>query len=472
MAVRAEPIDRLRDDVRLLGELVGGVLREQGGAKLFDAVEHLRIAAIELRSTRSAGSDEELIEWVQKQSTLRLLQLVRAFSVYFHLINLAEQQHRVRTLRVRQRTSNKPLHESIAAARADLHVSDRDLEEGLGRLRVHPVLTAHPSEARRRSLLRHLEGAARAIEQLDDERLTPNERAAILDALRVRTTLIWQTAEARTERPSVLDEVQSVLYFLAGTVYDVLPLVYRAIHRAGLPANGRLLRFGSWVGGDRDGNPNVTPDVTRAAARLARAAVLRRYREDVRALGRDLSISGRLTGCQRELLESLDRDREELAVQAVPQWRDEPYRRKLGLIGERLRRTDSGGPGGYATAEQMLADLDLMGTSLLAHGGDRIARGPLADLRQRVETFGFYLAELEIRQHAQRHASAAAELLALAGVPGFLNMNEQQRQQALERCLEGEGPLGFPAEALSPETREVIDTFHAVADVQRMCFRT
>src|SRR5207249_3683795 len=162
MAVRAEPIDRLRDDVRLLGELVGDVLREQGGPDLFGAVEHIRTSAIDLRSSES--SDQPLLVWAEEQTTMRLLQLVRAFSVYFHLINLAEQQHRVRTLRERQRASRAPLHETIAAAIDELRsegVPLANLQSLLGRLRVHPVLTAHPSEARRRSLLHHLEAAAR-----------------------------------------------------------------------------------------------------------------------------------------------------------------------------------------------------------------------------------------------------------------------------------------------------------------------
>ena len=465
MAVRAEPIDQLRDDVRLLGELVGGVLREQGGPDLFAAVEHVRTATIELRNR--AASDEALVSWTEQQSTARLLQLVRAFSVYFHLINLAEQHHRVRTLRDRQRASAEPLHESVAAGINELtsHGIGMDqVQTVLRQVRVHPVLTAHPSEARRRTLLHHLEAAARLIERLDDERGTPAERASILDALRARITLIWQTAEARVERPSVLDEVQSVLYALAGTVYDVLPLVYRAIPGAGPD----LLCFGSWVGGDRDGNPNVTPDVTRAAARLARGAVMRRYREDVQWLGRDLSISGRLLGCAPELLESIESDRRELEVQAVPQWKDEPYRRKLGLIGERLRRTDAGGAGGYATSEALLVDLDLVISSLIAHGAQRIAHGGLLDLRRRVETFGFYLAELEIRQHAQRHTAAAAELLGLAGVPGFVAMDEPERMRVLEEHLGTDGPFAFPTEALSASTREIIDTFHAMADVQRL----
>ena len=202
MAVaRAVPIDRLRDDVRLLGELVGEVLREQGGPGLFEDVEHVRQAAIKLRS--SHGSDQALLSWAENQSTLRLLELVRAFSAYFHLINLAEQHHRIRTLRERQRAQSEPLHESIAAALADLRAegaTPERLGDGLQRLEVHPVLTAHPSEARRRTLLNHLEQTGRLIERLDDaERMTALDRALALDELRARITLIWQTAEARVE---------------------------------------------------------------------------------------------------------------------------------------------------------------------------------------------------------------------------------------------------------------------------------
>jgi len=467
---RAEPIDRLRSDVRLLGELVGEVLREQGGVDLFQDVERVRQAAIELRS--SQRSDHELLAWAEQQTTRRLLQLVRAFSTYFHLINLAEQHHRVRTLRERQRAQSEPLHESVSAAIAQLEASGRtqeQIEQGLERLEVHPVLTAHPSEARRRTLLHHLEDASRLIEALDDDRAPPLERAGVLDGLRAHLTLIWQTAEARVERPSVLDEVQSVVYVLAGTVYDVLPRVHRAVDAA---VHGRALgprfRFGSWVGGDRDGNPSVTPEVTRAAARLARSSVLRRYRDEVQALGRDLSISGRLVGCSPELLESIDRDRAELGVQPVPQWRDEPYRRKLGLIGERLRRMEAGGVGGYASVDDLLNDLALIASSLDAFGGTRIALGGLLDLRRRVEAFGLSLAELEVRQHAGRHAEAVAELLGVAGVPGYAGMAETERMRVLEEHLGRREPLALPPEALSAETRDVLGTFHAMHDIQRL----
>jgi phosphoenolpyruvate carboxylase len=482
VVVRAEPIDRLRDDVRLLGELVGDVLREQGGVGLFDDVEHVRLAAISMRSGDT--SDHQLLQWAEQQSTRRLLQLVRAFSTYFHLINLAEQHHRIRTLRERERTQRSPLHESVAAAFDELAaagVPPAEVVRGLDRLDIHPVLTAHPSEARRRTLLHHLQVAAELIDQLDDERASPRDRERVLDQLRARITLIWQTAEARSERPSVLDEVQSVLYVLVGTVYDVLPLVQRAVDAAARDAQakdesgaefhtagGVRVRFGSWVGGDRDGNPAVTPDVTRAAARLARTAVLRRYREEVQQLGRDLSISGRQVGSTADLQASIERDRLELGVQPVQQWHDEPYRRKLGLIAERLRRAEVGGTGGYANAEELLDDLRMVADSLSAHNGDRVASGGVLDLRRRVQAFGFALAELEVRQHAQRHAAAVAELLAIGGVPGYIHMSEPQRMRVLEHRLEASAPLAIPPEALTAETREVLETFQAMQDIQRL----
>ena len=479
LASRAEPIEGLRQDVSLLGTLLGEVLREQGGEELFAAVEHVRRAAIALRSS-SFGDQADLtslLAWAEAQPTERLLQLVRAFSVYFHLINLAEQHHRIRTLRERER-AEPPLHESIEAALATLRergVEAATIRAALQCLQVYAVFTAHPSETRRRTLLHHLEQAGRLIAALDDRRLTERERSRLLEELRIRITLIWQTAEARAERPSVLDEVRSVLAVLAGPVYEMVPTFWRALETAlarvypeigPLEAPG-VLRFGSWVGGDRDGNPVVTPAVTRAAAQLARAAILRRYQEEVQRLGHDLSISQRLVGASSELLEAIERDRDALDLQPVRAWADEPYRRKLGLIAERLRRAELGQPGAYASPEEFLADLRQVQESLEAHRAGRIAAGALRDLIRRVELFGFHLAELEVRQHAARHAEAVAELLGLAGVPGYLALDEESRQRLLVEWL-AVPPLALPREALSPETREVLETFEAIAEIQRL----
>jgi phosphoenolpyruvate carboxylase len=478
----SEPADALRADVRLLGELVGEVLREQQGDWLFEAVEYLRTSAIAARGGRRLGEvpkadgEDALLTWVTQQSDEDLLTLTRAFGIYFHVINLAEQHHRIRMLREYAR-NGQLIHESLAAAITTLAqrgVAKKHVRQLLADAAVHPVFTAHPSEARRRSLLQHLERIVALLERLDDPRATPHERESTLDALRLRITEIYQTAETRVERPSVEDEAQTVQYYIATTLYDVAPQLYQAaaeaFHHAypdSAPlANITSLRVGSWVGGDRDGNPAVSSDVTRDVARLGRDAILRRYREEVQSLGRDLSITLRLVGASRELLDSIEHDLTDLNVQPVRQWHDEPYRRKLGLIGERLRRTETGQRGGYSSVSDFAADLALIEASLRTHQGDRVVNGPLRELQDRIRTFGFSLAELEIRQHAERHAEAVADLLRLGGQSDYLALDEPERQQVLSAALSG-SPLVPRLEALSPATGETLDAFAAVADIQR-----
>lgn len=472
--LRAEPIDRLRDDVRILGESVGIVLQEQGGAGLFHAVERMRNEAIALRSSehRDPARERALMHWAEHQSTDRLMQLVRAFTVYFHVINAAEVNHRVRSLS----SAGPHSHESVLAALITLaskDISAEELQRQICRLEVHPVFTAHPSEARRRTLLHQLEGLVELIGRLDDPRYEGEGREETLEQVRAFVTLLWQTAETRIKHPTVLDEVRSALYFLTGTAYEAAPRVQASVQKALSRAYGveradlpPILRFGSWVGGDRDGNPAVTAEVSRAAARLARASILGRYQEEMHEVGRTLSVSERLTGVSRSLMSSIDHDRAELAVQPVRAWADEPYRRKLGLMGERLRRAETGEPGGYDGPEVFLADLKLVTSSLESHKGGRIASTLLLDLARRVEIFGFHLAELEIRQHAERHEAAVDELLALSGLPGYAEAGDDEKEAILEERLAGP-PLSLPLQALSPGTREVLDTFQAVADIQR-----
>lgn len=468
---------RLRADVRLLGGLVGDVLREQAGDALFDLVEALRTTAIRRREGGpESESDDALLMLVRGRGLLDLLHVTRAFSVYFHVINAAEQHQRLRTLRRRAAEDPAP-RESVAAALLQAREAGRtaaEVADVVARIEVRPVFTAHPSEARRRTLLLHLEALHEEIAALDGA-LGTRETARALDALRARVTLLWQTAEARAERPTVLDEVRSTLAILAGVGYDTAPSLSRAIEDAFLssypdvvvPARLPLPRFGSWVGGDRDGNPSVTPEVTRAAARLQRRAVLRRYRTAVEALGRALSTSERLMGAAPELLVSIERDRAELGVAAVREWQDEPYRRKLGLMGERLRRMQAGEEGGYASATAFLADLDLVDRALRVGNAARVADRALLDLRRRVQAFGFSLAELEVRQHAERHARATDEVLALGGAPGYAGADERSRRSMLEGALTGP-PASIPPEALSADTRAVVDTFRAMADIQRL----
>ena len=472
------PPDRLRDDVHALGDLVGQILREQAGERLFALVEQVRTSAISLRSRPTDTEGESsLLTWAAAQSTVDLAAIVRAFSVYFHVINTAEEHHRVRVLRERDQ-GDVPLPESIAAAVTRLEkqgVPVEDLERTVADLSVNPVFTAHPSEARRRTILFHLERIAHLLEVLDDPRLSAPQRAYVRDELSFEVTLLWQTAETQTERPTALDEVQSMLGVLAGVLYDVAPRVQQSV-AAAPPLQGRsvppVLRLCTWVGGDRDGNPHVNPDVTRAAARLARRAIVRRYLDDVQALGRELSISARQSGVSSELLDSLQTDLEAMHVQRVEAWADEPYRRKCGLIAERLNRTLRAESGGYATPEQFVSDLELMRQSLLDHHGRRIADGAIRDLIDRARSFGFHLAEIEIRQHAERHTAAVTELLHLASGGGdspaedYTALDETSRVVLLAGNLDGP-PFSLPLDAFSLPTREVLETLSAVADIQR-----
>ncbi len=467
--LRTLPADRLHEDVHVLGDLVGQILREQAGDRLFALVEHVRTTAIALRSQPfDIERESTLLSWATAQSTADLAGIVRAFSVYFHVINMAEEHHRVRVLRERDQ-GDAPIAESIAAAVSELNaqgIGPEMVTRTVTDLSVHPVFTAHPSEARRRTILFHLESIARCLDILDDPRLSSPQRAAAQNDLRCEATLLWQTAETQTERPTALDEVQSMLGVLAGVLYDVAPRVQHTLEEvAPTQARAPFLRLSTWVGGDRDGNPHVNPDVTRAAARLARRAILRRYLDDVAALGRDLSISARLIGASPELWDSLETDLLALQEQRVAAWADEPYRRKCGLIAERLNRTLRLEPEGYATPARFLADLDLMRTSLQAHRGQRIADGALRDLITRARLFGFHLAEIEVRQHAERHTAAVAELLRLASGEDYAALDQSERTARLSQMLYGP-PFALPRDALSPATRDVLETLSAIVDIQ------
>jgi phosphoenolpyruvate carboxylase len=470
----------LRRDVRLLGRLLGKVLEEAGGPGLLEDVERLRRATIALRTAEGGRREARarVVELVAGFDLDRAELVARAFTVYFQLVNLAEEQHRVRTLRERRRHGGQ-VRESFAAAVAEVRdaAGPDGLAELLERLEVVPVLTAHPTEARRRVVVDALRRIAVELLRLDAPRLPGDDEATATRRLLEEITALWRTAQLRRDRPSPLDEVRSVMAVFDATLFRLVPATYRALEQAlagqasgtGPPPFRPYLRWGSWVGGDRDGNPSVTAETTRATLAIQADHVLRGLEAVTRRVAHALPVAGTTTPPRRELLAALDRDYAAFpgpAAAVTTRWPDEPYHQKLLLMAERLAATRAalvrdaqvGPDAGYRDAAAFLDDLRLVQASLAAAGAPRLAYGELQHLAWQAETFGFHLASLEVRQHAAVHAQALAELA--PGAAGDL--------AALDRlAAEGWGPEdrgGRPPEG--GVAGEVLETLRVMAELQ------
>jgi phosphoenolpyruvate carboxylase len=396
MAVQDIPTDApLRRDVRMLGDLLGQVLVEQEDESLLEDVEHVRGLA---RAARGGASHDDLAAAVGRLPIGRQASVLRAFGLYFQLANVAEQQHRIRRRRsyaAEERVLPESLDESFSRVPAG---------EVAGRISLQLVLTAHPTEAARRTVLAsHLRIAA-LLAELDD---TPYRREAIERELAAEITALWQTDEVRSHRPRVVDEIRNGHWFFEQSLIDAAERLL-ADYRRHLPDAPTPLRFGTWIGGDADGNPNASADTIREALERARTLLRQTYRDEVRALAAAIGISSLLTHVDPELLESIERDELELPAYASAigdQNVDEPYRRKLSFM---WRRLDADA---YNSVEELIADLELLDRSLRAHRGARIAEGALASLRRRVEIFGLHLAKLDVRIHARETDERMRELL-------------------------------------------------------------
>lgn len=486
---RAGAGDRLSEDVRLLGGIVGNVLREQAGAELYDTVETLRTGAIALRNEYSAQRHARLVDLASNLDPRTAFDVIRAFNLFFQVVNLAEENHRVRVLREREvRLSPAPrvdsAHEAVLSLQRE-NVPADDLQALLRRMYVQFVFTAHPTESRRRTTLMHLRGLSHLVQSLEAPHLSPSGRDDLIEEMHEVVTALWQSDDVRTSRPTPLDEVYNNLYFFQESLFDVIARVHRDLSAAlrsvyegrefDVPA---VLRFGSWMGGDRDGNPNVTPEITVRTARLQKGVALQHYITRLDELRHRLSMSRRRVGASDELLCSIESDEANLP-QAAARLRartdNEPYRRKVGLMIEKLRNViadmESGqaptAQVGYLHPEELLAELDLLRDSLKAHSGSRLAGGALADLRRTVQVFGFHLARLDVRQHSERHRAAVAEILAAAGVcPNYAELDPASRRELLGRLLLDPRPLIGIYHSYSTETTETLDVLAAVRQVQ------
>ncbi len=472
----------LRDDFRFLGRILGETLAELHGPAALALVEETRRSAVALRRGRLDGGRAGFAASMAGRSLEELGLLAESFTSFFHLANVAEELQRVRALRARDRRPGPPLEGSIAAAVAELAAaaaSPSEVQGLLDRMLVMPVLTAHPTEARRRTVLDHLAEASAALEALDDPRAGARDRARAEERLREVVMALAATRGSRTARPSPQDEVRAGLRVFERTLLDAVPSVYRELSdrlEGAWPGAGlrvpAFLRFGTWIGGDRDGNPFVTAEVTRYALERHRALALARHASDAQALWRELSAAlPEGAGEARDALDaSITADRELLgdppvATRALRP--DERWREKLRYVRLRLEGARVRGDGAYPDARSYRADLELLQRTLVRAGLGRLARGRLEDARRRAEVFGFHLATLDVRQHSSVHERAVDELLAQGGRPGYAGLPEPRRLELLGELLSR--PWLPPADRsrLSAETREALDTLEVVGRARR-----
>lgn len=488
--------DRFSATIHLLGDVLGDVIRQQAGGAMFELEEHVRHLAKEIHATGQAEHRHAIETTVAGLSAGQARDLIKSFSTYFALVNLTEQLQRIWVLRDRAiDRPNEPRSESIGAAVAELRrrgVPADALQHWIDTALVLPVFTAHPTEAKRRTTLEKLRRIADAVQRLEPGGLLPHERLAAEQSIAEEIVGLWQSDEVRDVRPTVLDEVKNGLYYFEATLLELVPRLYRdleealATHYPDHPWRvAALLRFGSWMGGDRDGNPFVTPEVTVEAVRVLRTAALRHHIGMVETISRRLSQSLRQVEVGAELRQSLDADAAlfpqiaELLAHRNPH---ELYRQKCTYMREKLLRSldhaerhmpdwfrdVSLPPEGtfYHHAGELLAELRVMGRSLRDNGGAAAANGALRDWARQVEVFGLHLATLDLRQHSERHASALAEVFARAGVcASYLALDEHERVSLLSREISASRPL-IPARLdYTPATAETVQTFRTAAAI-------
>ncbi|HST44726.1 MAG TPA: phosphoenolpyruvate carboxylase [Luteimonas sp.] len=440
--------DLLRDDVRMLGAMVGAILAEQVSPQLLARVEQVRRAAIARRE--HAVPVDVLADVLADVPVGEAELLVRAFAAYFGAVNLAERVHRIRRRRDYQRSSDVPQPgglEAVLQGLRDAGVGIAELRGLLPRMRIEPVFTAHPTEAVRRVLLvKEHTIVERLIADIDRTR-TPTERRADRARIRQSLTTAWQTIEAPADKPTVTDEVEHIGFYLSNVLYRVLPAFYEAFEDAVQRVYGEavalppLLRFGTWVGGDMDGNPNVGADTIRAALDAQRAQVITCYLRDLHALADVLTQSDARVDVDapvRERIAAYADALPEAAARLRPRLADMPYRTLLALMGARLSASaDADAGAGYPDAEAFVADLELIDASLSAHRGEHAGRFALRRVLWRARTFGLHMAALDLRQDSAAHDEALA---ALHGDDGWAAQDVRARTADLHALIDGAAP--------------------------------
>ncbi|QRG08018.1 phosphoenolpyruvate carboxylase [Xanthobacter dioxanivorans] len=470
----------LRDDIRLLGRILGDTVREQEGEEVFDLVERIRQTSIRFHRDDDEAAREELGALLGDLNADRALDIIRAFSYFSHLANIAEDEHHIRRNRAHAIAGSAPRVGSLANAftRAQAQgIGAGALADFFSGARISPVLTAHPTEVRRKSTLNREMEIAALLDRRERVVPTPAEQAEDEETLRRAVLTLWQTALLRRIKLTVLDEVANGLSYYDYTFLSELPRLYCIIEdllsqdgaEVALPS---FLRIGSWIGGDRDGNPFVTAEVLKETVRVHRERILAYYEQELTQLGAELSLAARIVKVSEALGELASR-----SPDRSQEHREEPYRLALAYVLGRLRATarslrgEDAEPGGlapYAGAGELRADLDIIDASLCANGSKVLARGRLRLLRRAVDCFGFHLACIDLRQNSDVHERVVAELFEKVE-PGtnYEGLGEEARIALLLRELATARPLASPFVTYSQETQAELAILHAAAEAHR-----
>ena len=481
---------QLRSSVKLLGKLLGNIIKSHAGDKVYVAVEKLRKGFINLRKDNNQIKHDQLIRYIGKLDPITLKNVIRSFSKYFALVNVAEEayQHINRTDRLKsgfdswEGSFDQTLRECKAS-----EMDDTQLESLINSLRYIPVFTAHPTEAKRRSKLEAMRRIFNTILELQSYKGQSIKREELIDELQAEILILWRTDEVRLRKPTVLDEVENGLYYFRTSLFRAIPEVYRdlekAIKRVYHTDNVKVpsfIRFGSWIGGDRDGNPFVTADITREAVYMHAETALHEYMRRAQKLSTLLTHSSGLTTPSDEFLSSSKDDDKYFqgAFEDTTQdFAKEPYRRKLKIIRYRLKerlnaikqlknKDNINSPHAYNSEKELLNDLYLIKDSLISDNDNILNDFGLNDFIRLVETFGFYLVNLDIREESTNHTNAISEILKNHDDTNYDQLDESSRISSLENVIKSDLTLDDIYSPLSDETKKVLDVFTVMKELR------
>ncbi|MDF1667207.1 MAG: phosphoenolpyruvate carboxylase, partial [Planctomycetota bacterium] len=462
----------LREDVGTLGAMLGDLLKEQEESTLYERVEHARLAA---RARRSGDleADQKLQKVLTGLDTDDALELVRSFSAYFFLVNMAERVHRIRRRvdYLRSETAQPGSWTAVLTSLKERGLTLDQAKEWLTKLQVVPVFTAHPTEAARRTLLVKEQRIARAlVARMDPDLLLAQDRRSTLARIKGEVITAWQTEENLAQRPAVADEVEHVLFYISEVIYRVIPRFYENIEGAFQSVYGvspkelklpSFAQFASWVGGDMDGNPNVGPDTIKETLNRHLELIARRYREEIRELFSYLSQSLSRVSCDQSVFDRSQYYKDsmpEIFAEIPARYHDMPYRVLLWFISERVncQLTEDKEERAYTNPEQLISDLKLIQESLQNNRGENSGLFFVTRLIRRVQTFGFHLATLDVRQDALLHRRVVGDLL---GLTNFVDKAPEERVAILEKALTENDDLSGE---FSEETEKVLEVMRTL----------